>query len=268
MSVYGQRFEPMKRGQPEDSKKRQAEQEPSALKHGVFSGKTILPGEDPKQFEALLKSLKNELQPLGILEEDTVRCLAEYLWRRSRLDIFKRVQQAKVMEDEKWKAITALLDTAEKHASSPRRSATASAPEKLKPEELREKILEADPQLQHAVLRLSPALNPSLVGSVDLLKKRDRAFTAVCEALGVETRKLLAAITPSEQSELALLAEVITPESFQKELAIRERLDGMIDRCIKRLFQLKAGKRMLELDSPPKTLPKPNGNGRSKLRSV
>jgi hypothetical protein len=266
MSYHGERSEPLKRGQSENSKKGQAEQKPSALKHGVFSGKTILPGEDPKQFEALLKSLNDEFQPRGILEKDTVQCLAEYLWRRSRLDIFERVQQAKVLEDEKWKAITALLDAAEKHASW--RSATASAPGKLKPEELREEFLETDPQLQHAVLRLSPVLNPSLVGSVDLLKKRDRAFTAVCESLGVETRKLLAAIIPSKQSELALLAEVITPESFQKELAIRERLDGMIDRCIKRLFHLKARKRMLELDSPPKTLPKTNGNTRPKLRSV
>jgi hypothetical protein len=71
-----------------------------------------------------------------------------------------------------------------------------------------------------------------------------------------------------QSAELVSFAESVTPESFEKELAVRERLDGMIDRCIKRLIHLKVGKRMVELDSRPKMLPKPNGNPRPKLRSV
>src|SRR5580704_12398558 len=95
------------------------EQHANALKHGVYSGKSILPGEDPKEFDALLQSLFDEWQPNGPSEEETVRSLADYLWRKNRLDIFARVQHAKACYDEHWKLMTPILDEAEKYADKP-----------------------------------------------------------------------------------------------------------------------------------------------------
>jgi hypothetical protein len=66
----------------------------------------------------------------------------------------------------------------------------------------------------------------------------------------------------------ATLAKVITIEQFEKELDLRERLDAAIDRCARRILQLKAGKRMVQLDSRAKALPKPQGTPQPNLRSV
>src|SRR5947209_10405595 len=72
---------------PSEGKKAvRPEKKPSALKHGAFSAKAVLPGEDPAEFDALLQSLLEEWQPEGALEEETVRTLASYLWRKNRLD--------------------------------------------------------------------------------------------------------------------------------------------------------------------------------------
>jgi hypothetical protein len=229
----------------------QPEQNANALKHGVYSGKSILPGEDPKEFDAQLKSLFDEWQPNGPSEEETVRSLADYLWRKNRLDIFARQQHAKAVLDENWELMRPILDEAEKYTD--------------KPDEFRKRLLSGD--LQHAVLRLAPVFGDEVLPSPDILEKRARAVRTVCDALGL--KKLKGGLLPeSVQTAELVFAETLTPESFEEELAVRERLDGMIDRCIKRLIHLKVGKRLVELDSRPKMLPKPNGNPRPKLRSV
>ena len=43
---------------------------PSAYKHGGFSKTVLFPWEDADEFEALHRSLKHELNPLGALEEE------------------------------------------------------------------------------------------------------------------------------------------------------------------------------------------------------
>jgi hypothetical protein len=245
----------MRKRYPENSTKPQPEQNANALKHGVYSGKAVLPGEDPKEFDALLQSLFDEWQPNGPSEEETVRSLAHCFWRKNRLDIFASIQDAKASFDENWKLMTPILDEAKKYAD--------------KPDELRKRLLEDSPDLQRAVAGLCQVFDSEMVfRSIDILQKRDRAFKTVCDALGLQIQTLLPRLMPIQQAELASLADIVTPESFEKELAVRERLDGMIDRCIKRLIHLKAGKRMVELDSRPKMLPKQNGNQRPKLRSV
>ena len=76
------------------------------------------------------------------------------------------------------------------------------------------------------------------------------------DKLGVSEEDATAFFAPSMQvTHLAELAEVITPERFEKELAVRERLEGMIERALSRLMALKARKRMYGLDRPTKTSP-------------
>ena len=45
---------------------------PPALKHGAYSATTLLPGEDPAEFEKLHQELIAELKPSGALEDDAV----------------------------------------------------------------------------------------------------------------------------------------------------------------------------------------------------
>src|SRR4051794_16422397 len=57
----------------------------NALKHGLLSRETLLPGEDEEALRELGERLRDELQPVGELENLLVdRIIASY-WRLSRL---------------------------------------------------------------------------------------------------------------------------------------------------------------------------------------
>ena len=49
---------------------------PPALKHGGYSGMTLLPGEDPAAFKKLHDDLLAVFSPVGRLEEDIVTTMA------------------------------------------------------------------------------------------------------------------------------------------------------------------------------------------------
>jgi len=68
---------------------------PNALLHGVFSRITILPGEDPEEFEELYSALTEEWAPAGALEEDTVLTIAKAMWRKRRAQKFIQIQVMK-----------------------------------------------------------------------------------------------------------------------------------------------------------------------------
>jgi hypothetical protein len=54
-----------------------------ALKHGGYSATGLLPGEDPVAFEKLHQDLRLEYCPDGPLQEDTVRDIARWTWRKA-----------------------------------------------------------------------------------------------------------------------------------------------------------------------------------------
>src|SRR3954451_6435940 len=57
----------------------------NALRHGVLSRYTVLPWEDPEEYQALVAALVAEHAPQGPTEEHLVEELAGILWRKRRL---------------------------------------------------------------------------------------------------------------------------------------------------------------------------------------
>ena len=57
---------------------------PNAQKHGVFAEPLILPGEDPREFEALHSALIEEWTPSGPSEQSRVFGIADAEWRKLR----------------------------------------------------------------------------------------------------------------------------------------------------------------------------------------
>src|SRR6516164_8818780 len=45
----------------------------NSLKHGAFSRRVLLPGESHEEFDAIYKSMKEELNPQGPVEEEKVQ---------------------------------------------------------------------------------------------------------------------------------------------------------------------------------------------------
>jgi hypothetical protein len=56
-----------------------------ALRHGLYAREAVLPWENPEVFAALHQSFVEELNPVGALEEEAVREVAELHWRKQRL---------------------------------------------------------------------------------------------------------------------------------------------------------------------------------------
>jgi hypothetical protein len=59
----------------------------NALRHGLLSRFTVLPGEDENQYSDLLNALVTEHKPLGPTEEHLVEELAGIIWRKRRLGL-------------------------------------------------------------------------------------------------------------------------------------------------------------------------------------
>lgn len=61
---------------------------PNAVRHGAFAKATILPGEDPQEFQKLFFDLVKEWNPVGPVEQDAVLTIAKCLWRKGRVQQF------------------------------------------------------------------------------------------------------------------------------------------------------------------------------------
>lgn len=57
----------------------------NALRHGLFAQTVVLPGEDHAAYDRLLKKLKRDLKPIGTLENELVRRVADTWWRMMRV---------------------------------------------------------------------------------------------------------------------------------------------------------------------------------------
>jgi hypothetical protein len=69
----------------------------NAWKHGGYSNLGVLPGEDPREFDRLHKSLIDEWEPSGPTEHDAVLGMAKCMWRKSRLTIYAHAQAQKIL---------------------------------------------------------------------------------------------------------------------------------------------------------------------------
>lgn len=68
---------------------------PPALKHGCYSGMTLLPTEDRAEFDKLQRDLIDEYQPVGRSEEIIVSNLSRLMWRRQNLAIYRLAEYAR-----------------------------------------------------------------------------------------------------------------------------------------------------------------------------
>jgi hypothetical protein len=81
--------------EPEPTKTKQTVQVPPALKHGGYSGMTLLPGENATAFKKLHAELIAEWNPTGPLEDDIVASLARLIWRKQNLSTYRKADAAK-----------------------------------------------------------------------------------------------------------------------------------------------------------------------------
>lgn len=173
---------------------------PPALRHGVYSGMTMLPGEDPAAFEKLQADLIAEYAPSGRHEEDLIENLARLIWRKQNLLTYRLVERAK-----------------SKHSSiySEARAAT------------------------------NPYQDFPVLGGIPTETHSPEEIRALFKAADERAQKEL-----GPAIELVQLGDVGTTDHLLKELEIHDRLDGMIDRVLKRLLFIRGLKSLSSAQTP------------------
>ena len=218
----------------------------NAIKHGVFSSMAILPGEDLDEYGALVEAFGSEWSPEGPTEVDALYTLINCVWRKRRIRKFiaERVELRSLDPDHPAFDPDLMLGPLN------------VAFQQLDPEQL-EKLINENPAIRKHLEKKFPKHQRDLLEPADLAKK----FTKndIKELFGRGR-----APVPPGLRELHR-ADVVGEDLFKQELAMEERLDGMIDRALKRLLQAKGMKQMLASPSlngqaqQPKRISNSNG---------
>ena len=158
---------------------------PNALRHGVYSRTSVLPGEDQAAFDELHRGLIAEFSPDGVFECDIIQTWAGLLWRKQNLETLRMATLAQGR-------LSKILDD----------MVAAKFP-------------------GHAEI----ITHPESKEMIELAKVK------VCEELG-------------DVYALLELGEAASFDSFSKILGLIDRIDGMIDKCVKRFLFVRGVKSM------------------------
>jgi hypothetical protein len=218
----------------------------NAQKHGVFAEPLILPGEDPREFEAIHSALVEEWTPSGPSEQSHVFAIADAEWRKLRS---RRFVQAK--------AINNSLRPDHPAFDEARGLITFGCYLCREPEtnfaEYASKLLRADTisYLNHKF----PRQNYESIADWALAVAEEIKSVLLPAARGFAARD------PDELDPAteALRTEVIRMHSFVTTIHLREfldddldqqeRLDARIARLIRELIEIKANKEVLRRTS-------------------
>ena len=233
---------------------------PNAYKHGGFSKTVLFPWENAEEFDALHRSLQDEWEPSGALEEDAVYTILTCIWRKRRirdkrnLDTLAALQQKEVKAlsempkpffDTRQEKIMHSLKNGPRSDGRPRYADTASHLLGFSSSlygrldgqfvELSIGMLggEASAHLRREVPRENYSSTPDWIRAVK------------CEVDEVLLPRARAEMDHPEHLA-AKAAEFITTDRILEDLVLEERLDAMVDRAMRRLVQMKFMKQVSE----------------------
>lgn len=204
-----------------------------AFKHGGYAATTVLPGESVAEFEKLHRDLIADFTADGALEEDIVADLAGRLWRKQNLATFRTAKVARQNCDE---ILRREFSRNENQCYAPH----------LTEEDVRSMAKEAREWYGYSE-------DEELRKEAELAE-REKAIRAADEIARNELGDLYA---------LATMADKVTVACLMKDLALEERLDAAVDKCLRRLLLVKGFKSISVSSSsaPPKRVAGPSQAG-------
>ena len=220
---------------------------PNAQKHGVFAEPLILPGEDPREFEALHSALIEEWTPSGPSEQSRVFGIADAEWRKLRS---RRFAQAKAIANSlspdhpAFDEARGLIAFGYLMCREPETAFAEYASKLLRADKIRylnQKIprqnFESITEWAAAVAEeIKSVLLPATPGFATL--EPEEKLGPVTEALRMETIKMHLFVTTIHISEF-----------LEHDLDQCSRLDARIARLIKELVEIKTMKQVLRRTS-------------------
>jgi hypothetical protein len=190
-------------------------------KRAKIPEKTMIGAETHKEYESALRELYDEFEPHGITEQDLVIRLASLRWDRNRLDRFGQLK---------------MLDRRNEVASTNQRSDLVKKLKALAPAFLKaisvkevEELLSKHSGVSAIILSIWP---------LEKCEDPQKWGTIIAEGI-----KSLADITRLDGPHDEYLT-MVDRFPIVEYIDILEKFDGLIDRTLKRLMQLKTMKQM------------------------
>ena len=231
-----------------------------ALKHAAYSGMSLLPGEDPAEFETLHNDLVAEYAPTGQHEHEIVETMARLMWRKRCLWSYglaefarKRYSAIKLEQEKAGETRSHEIWTKERE----HREKVDNALDQYRAEkDAKEEPLSREEMLQIKAQLADPDVSAEedyreLWGKV-YQHPKFREHTAQQQAEEKHIRREMG----DAPFELARISHVTTTGYLMHELSIIDRIDAMIDRCLKRLLLVRGIKSISASvsEAPPKRI--------------
>ena len=196
-----------------------------ALKHGGYAATVLLPGESIDEFEKLRRDLIANFTADGALEGDIVEDLAGRLWRKQNRATFRAAEVAR----QHYNAIVS------REFDKLRASGLTEEEEYGNKEVLEWYGITEEKELRRKAM----------------LAEREKAIRAADDIARNEL---------GDMYELAKMADTLTVACLMEDLAVEERLDAAIDKCLKQLLFVKGLKSISASSSsaPPKWVAGPS----------
>jgi hypothetical protein len=213
-----------------------------------FPARAVLPGESDAEFTRLARALAHQFEPEGPVEWDAVADLGRLIWRKQRLEIFRKAAEARMTFDpasvlpKERDSIRDSLKPFFPPSPSPdpntiNKPAQDSKTRNQDLPDLHKMALDtlernakarrfgiSDPEIQHRLLARIQEL-------------RAKADHIRGDPLDDEARAR--AEEEAEHLELVMMGDLLTPERYEAELRMRAQLDMAIDRSLRRLIEAK-----------------------------
>jgi hypothetical protein len=173
---------------------------PSAYKHGGFSKTVLFPWEDADEFDDLHRSLQEEWEPSGALEEDAVYTILTCIWRKHRIRDKRNLD-------------------------------TLAALQKQDLKELSEKPLPFFDTKQEKTMYALKHMPRS-----DGRPRYDGAFS---QLVGFSSSLYGRLDGQFLELSIGMLGGELSTDRILEDLTLEERLDAMVDRAMRRLAQMK-----------------------------
>ena len=259
-------------GLPEMSNRRRP---PNALKHGAFSRDELLPWEDAGEYQRLRQGLIEEHQPQGTLEEDCIDTIASLLWQKRRVRAKRNLDIAaeldRVENRVTWKDPPPLFETkleGAMHALSTREPGRPSQPRDDGPREDYSQLFGFSASLyglaNRRLVQLSVSMLPAEFNAHLNEKVPSDKFEDTMDWVVALKKEVDGALLPMVRSRAPQAnvyyeraAAFLTSERIIQDLDVEDRLDGAIDRALKRLYQLQMARELRNSREPKLIEPRP-----------
>jgi hypothetical protein len=224
---------------------------PSAYKHGGFSKTVLFPWEDADEFDALHRSLQDEWQPSGALEEDAVYTILTCIWRKRRIRDKRNLDTLAALQK---KDLENLSEMPLPFFETAREKTLYSLYNRPKSDgRVRDNISQLlgfssslygmlDGKFLELMIRMMGG-DPAAHLKREVPKEKYSTTPEWVQAVKREVDEVLLPRARAEMDSSDYLAtkaaEFITTDRILEDLALEERLDAMVDRAMRRLAQVK-----------------------------